>query len=132
MKVIIREAFGYTIASAIAFGVDFAILFVLVHFFRWWYLAAATVSFSAGVGVAYIISVGLVFKERRLQDRRLEFATFTAIGAIGLAINASTMFVAVRYFGLNYLIAKGVAAGFTFLTNFIVRRQFLFAHASTA
>ncbi len=132
MKVIIREAFGYAIASGIALGADFAILYALVHYFAWWYLAAATLSFTAGMGVAYLISVRLVFKERRLEDRRIEFATFAAIGAVGLAVNAGVMFVAVRYFGLNYLVAKGVAAGFTFLSNFLCRRQILFTRASVA
>lgn len=132
MKVLIREAFGYAIASAIALGADFAILYVLVRFFGWWYLAAAILSFTAGVGVAYAISVRLIFAHRRLDDRRAEFAAFAAIGVIGLAINASVMFVAVHYFAQNYLIAKGIAAGFTFLINFFCRRQFLFARASAA
>lgn len=132
MKVLVREAFGYAIASAIALGTDFAILYVLVNFFGWWYLAAATLSFTAGVGVAYVISVRLVFAERRLNDRRAEFATFAAIGLVGLAINASVMFVAVHYFAQNYLIAKGIAAGFAFLINFFGRRQLLFARASAA
>jgi putative flippase GtrA len=131
MKAIFRETVGYATASGCALIVDMAILWALVHFLSWNYLAAATISFLAGAVVAYEISVRLVFKQRRLKDRRAELATFVAIGIVGLVVNAAVMFVAVKYFGLHYLIAKCVAAGFTFMCNFIARRQILFVRPST-
>jgi putative flippase GtrA len=132
MKVLLREALGYAVASGCALVVDFAILWLLVQYFSWWYLAAATTSFLSGVFVAYVLSVKLVFKHRRLQDRRAEFVSFAAIGALGLAVNAIIMFIAVKYLGLYYLLAKCVAAGFTFVCNFVSRRQLLFVQRSSA
>jgi len=132
MKVFLKETLGYGAASACALVVDMAILWVLVHFFSWGYLAAATVSFMAGATVAYALSVTLVFKQHRLRDRRAEFAGFVAIGCAGLAINAGVISIAVRYFGLHYLVAKCVAAGFTFMCNFLTRRQILFVRRSPA
>jgi len=126
MRALAQEALGYTAVSACALGVDMTILWVLVHYFSWWYLAAATASFLAGLCVAYVLSVSLVFKFRRLQDQRLEFASFTAIGAVGLAVNSAAMSVGVKFLGLHYLIAKCGAAGCTFLWNFAARRQLLF------
>jgi putative flippase GtrA len=79
-----------------------------------------------GAVVAYQLSVRLAFKEHRLSDRRAEFVSFLAIGTAGLAINAGVIAVAVRYLGLHYIIAKCVAAGFTFTCNFLARRQLLF------
>ena len=61
-----QEALGYFAVSAFAFLVDITILWILVHYFFWWYLAAATVSFLAGLLVAYAFSITLVFKYRRL------------------------------------------------------------------
>jgi putative flippase GtrA len=130
MNILVKDAFGYAAASGCALIVDMATLGVLVHYFSWWYLAAATASFVAGLFVAYILSVTLVFKQRRLQDRRAEFAGFAAIGAVGLIINAVVIFIAVKYWGLNYIVAKCVAAAFTFICNFISRRQFLFVQRS--
>jgi putative flippase GtrA len=126
MTRLLKEAIGYGAASVCALAVDMAVLTVLVHYFSWWYLAAATVSFTVGMAVAYGISVKFVFKHRRLEDARSEFLSFAALGAIGLAVNALVMMVAVKFGGLHYLLAKCVAAAFTFVCNFVTRRQLLF------
>jgi putative flippase GtrA len=131
MKTLIREAFGYGAASACALVVDVSILTILVHYFAWGYLSAATTSFLTGMAVAYFLSVTLVFKQRRLRDRRAEFVTFVAIGGVGLALNAAVIFACVTYLGLHYLVAKCVAAAFTFISNFILRRQLLFVRRSS-
>jgi putative flippase GtrA len=126
MNIVIKEALGYAAVSACALLVDIAILFILVHYLSWWYLAAAMTSFSAGLLVGYVLCVTTVFKYRRLKDQRLEFGSFAAIGAVGLAINAAVISFGVIYLGLHYLIAKCSAAGFTFMWNFVARRQLLF------
>lgn len=126
MKTILKEAVGYGAASVAALAVDLAILWALVHFLSWGYLTAACTSFLAGATVAYALSVKLAFKQHRLRNRRVEFISFVAIGALGLAINTAVMSFAVQYLGLHYLFAKCVAAGFTFMCNFVARRQILF------
>jgi putative flippase GtrA len=126
MNRLLMETLRYGGASGCALVIDLSILGVLVHYFSWGYLAASATSFLAGMCVAYLLSVKFVFEQRRLRDRRIEFATFAAIGALGLALNAAVIFVAVNYFGLNYLLAKVAAAGATFFCNFISRRQLLF------
>jgi putative flippase GtrA len=126
MKILIREGLGYTAVSACALLVDIAILWILVHYFAWWYLGAATLSFLVGLLIGYALSVTLVFKYRRLKDPRLEFASFAGIGAVGVAINAAAISIGVKYLGLHYLIAKCGAASFTFAWNFVARRQLLF------
>jgi putative flippase GtrA len=94
-------------------------------------MLAATTSFLVGAIVAYYLSVKLAFKQHRLEDRRAEFLSFVAIGAAGLAVNSAVIFVMVRQFGLNFLTAKFIAAGFTFMCNFFARRQILFIQNST-
>jgi putative flippase GtrA len=132
MRIPIREVLGYTTVSAFGLLIDITILWILVHFFSWWYLGAATASFSAGLLVGYALCVTLVFRYRRLKYQRLEFATFAAIGIGGLPINAAVIFFGVKYLGLHYLIAKCGAAGFTFIWNFAARRQLLFVRRSAS
>lgn len=128
---LLREAAGYGVASVGALAVDVGVLFILVHYQGWPYLAAATASFLLGATVAYGLSVTLAFKRHRLHSRLVEFVSFVAIGVVGLAINAAVMWTAVEYFGLHYLMAKCIAAGFTCLCNFLARRQFLFVQSSS-
>jgi len=126
LRIFFGEAFGYLAASGCALICDMTMLWILVQHFRWDPLMAACVSFILGSVVAYTISVVLVFRERRLESRSMEFAGFVGLGVAGLAINAGVMWLAVRYLGLFYLGAKCVAAVFTFSFNFISRRQLLF------
>ena len=132
MKKLLQQAVAYGGASLCALVVDMCILWALVHFLSWDYLWAATVSFLAGAVVAYVLSVRFAFKEHRLQSRGTEFVGFIAIGSVGVAINIGVMSVSVRYLGLHYIMARCVAAGFTFSCNFIARRQMLFIRRSSA
>jgi putative flippase GtrA len=127
VKPVFSEALRYLAASGGALGVDVSLLWVLVHFFAWDSLLAASASFLAGTCVAYALSVRLVFRERRLAARQnLEFAGFAALGALGLGVNALVMYLAMKYLGLFYLAAKCVASACTVVCNFVSRRQLLF------
>jgi putative flippase GtrA len=132
MNTVLREATRYAAASAFALIIDVTVLFVLVHDLSWWYVAAAATSFLVGLSVAYVLCVALVFEHRRLQDSRVEFASFAGIGAVGVAINAAAMTLGVKVLGFHYLFAKCGAAGLTFVWNFLARRQFLFAQRRAA
>jgi putative flippase GtrA len=130
LKIVVQEAIKYAAVSACALIIDITILFFLVHYLSWWYVTGATTSFLVGLLVGYVLSITLVFKYRRLEDSRLEFASFVVIGVVGVAINAAVISLGVKM-GLHYLIAKCGAAGFTFVWNFLARRQFLFVQRRT-
>jgi putative flippase GtrA len=124
------EVFKYGLASAVALAVDMSVLRSLaatgIH-----YELAAALGFMAGATVAYLLSVRFVFRFRHLARPSMEFASFVALGAAGLLVNAAAMAVAVGAAGLGLTTAKLLAAGCTFATNFTLRRQFLFAPPKT-
>jgi putative flippase GtrA len=132
MKTVAKEAIRYAAVSACALTIDIAVLFILVHYLRWWYVLAATASFLVGLLAAYVLSVTWVFKYRRLEDPSFEFASFAGIGVVGVAINAAVISFGVNILGLHYLVAKCGAAGFTFVWNFTARRHFLFVRRGAA
>jgi putative flippase GtrA len=123
---LVRQVSAYVGASAAAFAVDFLLLSLLVSGFGLPYLAAAFMSFSAGTVVVYWLSIRHVFDYRRLEDWRPEFSVFAALGLVGLVVNLTAMYLLVDGLGLHYLLAKVGAAGFTFITNFLLRRWMLF------
>jgi putative flippase GtrA len=116
MTAIVQEGFRYATVSACALIIDITVLFILVHCLSWWYVAATTMSFLVGLFVANALSVARVFQYRRLQDPRIEFASFAGI----------------KILGVHYLIANCRAAGFTFVWNFLARCHFLFLQRRTA
>jgi putative flippase GtrA len=132
MNTVTREALSYAAVSAGALIIDVTVLFVLVHYLSCWYVGAATASFLVGLLVTYVLSVTRVFRYRRFQDPRIEFASFAGIGAVGVGINAAVISFGVRFLGMHYLLAKCGAAGFTFVWNFAARRQFLFVRRRAA
>jgi hypothetical protein len=45
MKTVVQEGIRYTAVSGCALIIDIAVLFILVHYLSWWYVAAAPTSF---------------------------------------------------------------------------------------
>jgi putative flippase GtrA len=122
----LREILLYGMGAAAAFAVDFALLAAQVEWLGVHYLLAATLSFIAGTCVVYAVSVRLAFAYRRVGRAPLEFAAFAALGGIGILVNLAVMFLAVQALHLHYLLAKVLAAGVTFFTNYASRRALLF------
>jgi putative flippase GtrA len=121
----LRELLRYAAASVIALAVDTTGMLIaanLVH-----YLWAATLGFLLGAATSYFLSVGWVFRHRRLESfPKTEFAAFVAIGAVGLGLNNLAIFLAVEQAELSLLAGKMVAAMLTFSFNFGLRKCGLF------
>ena len=129
---VIHETWKYFLVSLVALGVDSGLLVCLTAGAHVHYLVSAAVGFSAGLVVNYALSVALVFRERRLSDRRMEFGAFFLIGLVGLVLNEGLMKLFVETFGLSYILANlpATAVGFDF--NFGSRRDLLFTHRPEA
>jgi putative flippase GtrA len=120
------EAAKYAAASAVALVADTGLMLALTRYAGWDYRYSAAVSFMVGATIAYALSVNFVFSAHRLHNRELEFASFILIGLVGWTINLLVLFIAHGKFGIDLVLAKGLAAGCTFLANFGLRRQLLF------
>lgn len=127
---LMRELLAYGLSSAAAFATDIGLLAVLVRYAGLHYLAAATISFVSGALVLYLLAITVVFRFRRIDNRTLELTYFVALGGAGLAVNVAVMAAVVELAHLHFLAAKVIAAGCTFLVNFLLRRQLLFVPAA--
>lgn len=130
MRLLAIESAKYFLVSAAALALDYGLLVGLTEFAHLHYLVSAAVGFTAGLGLNYFLSVHFVFRERRLQSRRLEFIGFMLIGLAGLALNEVLMKSLVEHAGLGYALAKIPATGIGFVFNFGARRLFLFTKAA--
>ena len=114
------------VVSIIALLADFGILVALKEGAHANYLVAATISFSIGVVVNYILSVRWAFNNRKLTSKHIEFLVFVVICAVGLAFNLLIIAGGVNYFHLDYRLAKGISTIIVFFWNFLARKKFLY------
>ena len=124
------DAFGYGAASAAALALDWGLLVLLVRAFHAHYLVAATIAFSAGLAVAYVLSTAFVFRGRAKYRAGGELLGFLITGLVGLALNQALLFGFVDGFAIQVEIAKAPTAVLVFTYNFLSRRFFLFRPAS--
>ncbi|HLH10256.1 MAG TPA: GtrA family protein [Methylovirgula sp.] len=116
----------YGLCSAAALAVDWSLLILFVKA-GVNYLAAAALSFLAGMVLAYFGSAFLIFRARRGRNFSTEIFGFFAIGFAGLALNQVLIFLFVHFGGLEVALAKAPTAALVFLFNFLLRRALLFA-----
>uniref|UniRef100_UPI003F7F1E32 GtrA family protein n=1 Tax=Xanthomonas sp. 0924 TaxID=2835534 RepID=UPI003F7F1E32 len=123
------EGGGYLLASAVALLVDLGTFGLLARLGCGWY-GAATVGFLVGSLVAYVISVRWVFATRSLHSRSAELAAFVLIGCSGLLVVQGIMWFGIERFGIPASSARLIAVGFSFTSNFVLRKLILFrSHA---
>ena len=91
------------------------------------YLLAAALGFMAGMLVVYILSIRVIFSDRRRLHPLNEFAGFFIIGCIGLLLNELLMLVFVEFAQFAVVLAKVPTAGCVFVFNFMARRFLLFS-----
>lgn len=122
---ILLDLIGYGLVSVAALACDYGLLLLLVHA-GVHYLIASTISFSIGMGVAYALSIRVVFSDRRAVSREAEAAGFFAVGIVGLLLTQVLLYVFVSRIGLAVAVAKIPTTGFVFLFNFLCRRGLVF------
>ena len=114
------------LSSSLGFSIDFGLLAFFVEILQVYYLIAASMSFAAGTTMTYILSVRWIFSRRKVRDRRLEYLLFTAVGVIGLLLNAVLLWLFTESAGVHYLLSKIIAASMVFFWNFVARKLLLF------
>ena len=125
---VLADLLGYGFVSVVALACDYGLLVALsaagLH-----YLVAGTLSFTAGMVVAYALSVRFVFARRRALTREAEAAGFFAVGLIGLLLTQALLYVFVSHLGLGVDVAKVPTTVIVFAFNFLCRRGLVFTAA---
>jgi putative flippase GtrA len=115
----------YFLVSLVALACDFSVLILLSKYVH--YALAAVVGFLTGTVVHYGSSVLFVFSNRKLQAKKLaEWGVFVCTGLAGLLVNVGVISFCVEFFSMPLPFAKTVAAGFSFLFGYLIRKLVLF------
>jgi len=122
-----RESGLYFLVSLAALGVDYSLLVGLTKLAHVPYLISAAIGFTAGLLVNYVLSVTVVFRQHRMENRGAELLLFVGIGLIGLALNEGLMKVFVDSLRLDVAVAKLPATAVGFVFNFGARKLLLFS-----
>jgi putative flippase GtrA len=117
----------YGFASAAALALDYGLLLVCTRLLGLDYLVAAAIGFTSGLLLVYVLSIRVVFEDRRSKRPAEEFAGFVAIGVVGLLLNESLLYLFVEHVSLTPAVAKIPTAGLCFAFNFTLRRALLFS-----
>lgn len=120
----IRYGFVAVAAFAFDFGTYAMLLGIGVH-----PVLAATLGFTLGLIVNYLLSILWVFTQRS-RSRRFEIITFFATGLIGLGLTDLIIWALAVQMGQNALIAKLIATAVVFFWNFGARKVILFKGAA--
>ena len=123
---IVRNA----VVEGVRYATNMLILWTLTEFVlgkEYLGVSTAIASLLAGL-VNYALSSLWVFHkvEKKAEKNLLQFALFTAIGAIGLGINVGITTFLTRQMDVNYLISNTIAQIIVFFFNFFMRKHLVF------
>ena len=119
------QAIKYFIVGGVCTVLDFAMLFILTHFWGLHYVASSIISFMSGTGLNYYLCTFWIFKIRVVENRNYELFYYTLITAVGLGINTVLIWCFTEIFGFYYMISKFFAIFVTYCWNFGARKYFL-------
>ncbi len=122
------EAIRYLAASIAALALDAGLLAVGVRMLALAPWVAGALSYAAGLGFIYVVSIRWVFAERIVRDPKREFAAFALLGLFGLCVNSGVLYAATTV-GVGLPLAKALSAGIGFVANFVSRKALLFTAA---
>jgi alpha-1,2-mannosyltransferase len=122
----------YTLVSALALSLDFALFIALTRLGVWAPLAGV-LGYAAGTVLHYLLSVRFVFDAGATGKRHSRLlAEFAVTGVSGMAVTALVIAAATSLVGLPALAAKVMAAGVSFLLVFALRRTIVFSKGDSS
>lgn len=101
---------------------DFGSLIFCKQVLHLHYLLAATIGFTIGLTITYVLSNKYVFGESKLTSKKADFLAFALIGVIGLGVLNLLMWLLTGGLHVNYILSKIGATVIVYLWNFFARR----------
>lgn len=125
---ILVQIFRYGIVVAVAFPIDFGLLYIFTEKLHIYYLLSVILSFTISMLANFAMSIAWVFKARTKRALWKEIVAFFIIGFVGLGLTTLIVWVLTSKLGVFYLVSKLVAVCFVFFWSFGARRLMFEGH----
>lgn len=117
--------FRYVAVSGLALAIDYSSYVAMLFLTSIDAAVVASISYTIGLLLAYILLKALVFVSKQSQSLAMERLNFILSGALGIATTfCITKLVLLIY--PNPYFAKVLAVGFSFLLVYFYRKRFVF------
>lgn len=121
------QFFRYIFVGGFAFLEDAFTLWLCEKWMN--YMIAAAIAFVVGLAANYALSIWFVFSEsEQVTNKVKEFAAYTIIGIIGLALTEVIMYILTDLCHFYFLLSKIVAAAIVLIWNFVARKKILYTN----
>ena len=111
----------YGFVVAVTAPIDLGGYILLKSVFHFYYVLAATLSFTVSLIVNYLLSVAWVWTNHSGRQRHIDATIFGIIGIIGLGITDLVVYLFTDFAHLNYIISKLIAFTIVFFWSFSAR-----------
>jgi putative flippase GtrA len=119
------QAAKYFVVGGLCTLLDFALLYILTHFFNIHYVLSSIISFMSGTILNYYLCTFWIFKVRVVENRKLEFLYYILITGVGLSINTLLIYTFTEFLALHFMLSKAMSTFVTYWWNFAARKYFL-------
>lgn len=119
---LIAQFIKYFGVALVGYVVDFGSLVFFKEVLGFHYLVSASLGFTLGLIVVYLLSGRYVFGQSKITSKSKEFLLFAGIGLVGLVILNLLMWLMTGGFGINYIASKIGATVVVYMWNFFARR----------
>lgn len=123
-----RQFVRFLMVGGLATLIQYAILFLLVHFLATNVVVASSIGFGISAVFNYLLNYRFTFSADVGHHKAVP--KFALVAGMGLYVNGILIWFAHDYLSLHYLVSQVFATGGTILWNFVMNKIWTFRQAS--
>ena len=116
---------GFFLIGCFSTLIDIGLLYFFTEYFGIWYIYSATISYTCGIIVNFLLNKYLNFRDTSRNFLR-QFSSFTLVSMSSLALTLGVLYLAVEIFSINYLLGKILAVIIAFFWNYLGQSRITF------
>ncbi len=116
----------YLISGGTAAATHVSVLYLLVQFANFHYLAASIAAYVAGIVVSFTLHKFWTFGDKPTHDMHLQFGRYLTIVVLNLVLNTSLMYLFVTQLSVWYLYAQIITTAIIAITGYLGYKYFVF------